>query len=78
MNNILNIKTPTEGQASTTRADYGLDYLGMSNLRKVYWNLPIEALYEEIIFRGEASISHQGSIVVHTGKHTGKYLVGTI
>lgn len=72
MNNILNIKTPTEGQAAAIRSDYGLDYLGLTNLRKVYWNLPTEALYEEIIFRGEASISHMGPVVVNTGKHTAR------
>jgi phosphoenolpyruvate carboxykinase (ATP) len=72
MNNILNILTPAEGQASIVRADYGLDYLGLSNQRKVYWNLPTEALYEEIIFRGEAKISHQGPVVVNTGKHTAR------
>jgi phosphoenolpyruvate carboxykinase (ATP) len=72
MNNILNIKTPTEGQAAAIRGDYGLDYLGLTNLRKVYWNLPMEGLYEEIIFRGEANISHQGPIVVSTGKHTAR------
>lgn len=72
MNNIFNIKTPTESQAAAVRADYGLDHLGLSNLRKVYWNLPTEALYEEIIFRGEASLSHMGPIVVNTGKHTAR------
>ncbi len=72
MNNILNIKTPTEGQAQAIRSDYGLDYLGLTNLRKVYWNLPAEALYEEIIFRAEASISHMGPVVVSTGKHTAR------
>ena len=72
MNNILNIKTPAEGQAAAIRSDYGLDYLGLTNLRKVYWNLPMEALYEEVIFRGEANISQQGSIVVNTGKHTAR------
>jgi phosphoenolpyruvate carboxykinase (ATP) len=72
MNNILNIKTPTENQASAIRSDYGLDSLGLTNFRKVYWNLPTEGLYEEIIFRGEASISHQGPIVVNTGKHTAR------
>ena len=72
MNNLLNIKTPAEGQAAATRADYGLETLGLSNLNKVYWNLPPEALYEEVIFRGEASISHQGPIVVNTGKHTAR------
>ncbi|HQR44735.1 MAG TPA: phosphoenolpyruvate carboxykinase (ATP) [Thermoanaerobaculia bacterium] len=54
------------------KADYGLAYLGLSNLRKVYWNLPTEALYEEIVFRGEARIAHQGPVVVDTGKHTAR------
>jgi phosphoenolpyruvate carboxykinase (ATP) len=72
MNNLLNIKTPAEGQAAALRSDYGLDNLGLSNLRKVYWNLPTEALYEEVVFRGEANISQQGPLVVNTGKHTAR------
>lgn len=72
MNNILGIKTPCEGQAQALKADYGLAYLGLTNLRKVYWNLPTEALYEEIVFRGEASISREGPIIVNTGKHTAR------
>jgi phosphoenolpyruvate carboxykinase (ATP) len=72
MNNLLNIKTPAEGQAAAIRADYGLESLGLSNLRKAYWNLPTEALYEEVVFRGEAVISHEGPIVVNTGKHTAR------
>ncbi|HUM02535.1 MAG TPA: phosphoenolpyruvate carboxykinase (ATP) [Thermoanaerobaculia bacterium] len=72
MNNILDIKTPAEPQAQAVKADYGLAYLGLSNLRKVYWNLPTEALYEEIVFRSEARIAHQGPVVVDTGKHTAR------
>ncbi len=72
MNNILNIKTPAENQASAVQSDYGIDNLGLLNLRKVYWNLPTEALYEEIIFRGEAQISQSGPIIVNTGKHTAR------
>ncbi|MFI5182162.1 MAG: phosphoenolpyruvate carboxykinase (ATP) [Thermoanaerobaculia bacterium] len=72
MNNILDIKTPAEAQAQALKADYGLSYLGLSNLRKVYWNVPTEALYEEIVFRGEARIAHQGPIVVDTGKHSAR------
>ncbi|RPI88128.1 MAG: phosphoenolpyruvate carboxykinase (ATP) [Chloroflexi bacterium] len=72
MNNILDIKTPAEGQAAALKCDYGLANLGLMNLRKVYWNLPTEALYEEIIFRGEARLSHQGPVVVETGKHTAR------
>jgi phosphoenolpyruvate carboxykinase (ATP) len=70
--NIYNIKTPSEGQAASIRGDYGLDNLGLANLRKAYWNLPREALYEESIFRGEASISRMGPLIVNTGKHTAR------
>jgi phosphoenolpyruvate carboxykinase (ATP) len=72
MSNIYNIKTPTEGQAASVRGEYGLENLGLTNLRKVYWNLPVEALYEESIFRGEASISRLGPLIVNTGKHTAR------
>ena len=72
MSNIYNIKTPAEGQAGSIRGDYGLDNLGFTNLRMAYWNLPMEALYEESIFRGEANISRMGPLVVNTGKHTAR------
>lgn len=72
MNNILDIKTPAESQANSIRSDYGLDNQGLTNLRKVYWNLPTEALYEEAVFRGEARISRNGPIIVNTGKHTAR------
>ncbi len=71
-NNLLNLKTPAEDQAAVLKADYGLAQLGLSNLRKVYWNLPMEALYEEVIFRGEARLSHQGPLIADTGQHTGR------
>jgi phosphoenolpyruvate carboxykinase (ATP) len=72
MNNILNIKTPAESQADATKCDFGLENIGLINLRKVYWNLPTEVLYEEIIFRGEAQLSQLGPIIVNTGKHTAR------
>ena len=72
MNNLLDIKTPAEGQAQALKADFGLAVLSLSNLRKVYWNLPPEALYEEIVFRGEAKLAHGGPLVVETGKHTAR------
>ena len=50
----------------------GLEYHGLTNLHEIYWNLPNEALYEEIIFRVEAKISRDGAIVVTTGKHTAR------
>lgn len=70
--NIYNIKTPAEGQSTSMRGDYGLDNLSLTNLRKAYWNLPTEALYEESIFRGEANISRMGPLIVNTGKYTAR------
>jgi len=72
MNNILGIKTPAESHAGYFQSDYGLENIGLTNLRKIYWNLPVEALYEEVVFRGEAQITHSGPIVVNTGKHTAR------
>jgi phosphoenolpyruvate carboxykinase (ATP) len=72
MNNLLNIRTPAEAQAESRKSDYGLDNHGLNNLRKAYWNLPIEALYEEAVFRNEGKITLQGPLVVNTGKHTAR------
>ncbi|GAB4482492.1 MAG: phosphoenolpyruvate carboxykinase (ATP) [Anaerolineales bacterium] len=71
-NNLLNIHTPAEAVAEALKADYALSYQGLGNLRKVYWNLPVESLYEEIVFRSEGHISRGGAIVVYTGKHTAR------
>ena len=72
MNNLLDIKTPAQGEAQALKSDYTLENQGLANLRMAYWNLPTEALYEEIAFRREARIARNGPIVVHTGKHTGR------
>jgi phosphoenolpyruvate carboxykinase (ATP) len=72
MNNILNIKTPAERESEALKSEYGLDNHGLTNLRKAYWNLPTESLYEEIVFRTEGKISKSGPIVVTTGKHTAR------
>ena len=72
MNNILNIATPAQSEAASVKSDYGLDNLGLSNLRMAYWNLPTEALYEEATFRREGRISHDGPLIVNTGKHTAR------
>ena len=72
MRNLLDVKTPAQAQAAALKADYGLENHGLTNLGQVYWNLPAEALYEEIVFRGEARITRQGPVVAHTGQHTGR------
>ena len=94
MNNLPSIKTPAEFVAQIRKADYDLSNHGIENLRLVYWNLPMETLYEEAVFRGEGVTVSGGPFVVNTGKHTaraakdkftvresgqrGKDLVGTI
>jgi phosphoenolpyruvate carboxykinase (ATP) len=72
MNNILDIKTPAEAQASARKSDFGLENHGLMNLGRVYWNLTSEALYEEAIFRNEGKITQLGPLVVYTGKHTAR------
>jgi len=72
VNNLLNIKTPAEGIAEALASDYQLKMHGLMNLRKAYWNLSTEALYEEIVFRGEAKLSHGGAVLVETGGHTSR------
>jgi phosphoenolpyruvate carboxykinase (ATP) len=72
VNNILDIKTPAQAQAGELAAEYGLENLGLTNLGRVYWNLPTPALYEESLFRREASMSDCGPLVANTGKHTAR------
>jgi phosphoenolpyruvate carboxykinase (ATP) len=72
MINLLDIKTPAQPQASALKSDYGLDNHGLLNLGGAYWNLPPEALYEEIVFRREGAITLDGAIVMNTGKHTAR------
>ncbi len=72
MNNILNIKTPSEAQADALRGEFTLENHGLMNLNKIYWNLPTEALYEEAIFRDEGKLTQLGPLVVNTGKHTAR------
>lgn len=71
-NNLLNIHTPAESVADALKAEYDLSFQGLGNHRKVYWNLPVEALYEEIVFRSEGKITRGGPLIVNTGKHTAR------
>jgi phosphoenolpyruvate carboxykinase (ATP) len=70
--NLLNINTPAQKHAKALKSDFGLENHGLVNLNQVYWNLPAESLYEEIVFRGEGHISRYGPIVVDTGNHTAR------
>lgn len=51
---------------------FGLDYLGLANLKAAYWNLSAGALYEQALRRSEAKLSKDGALVAITGQHTGR------
>jgi phosphoenolpyruvate carboxykinase (ATP) len=72
MNPYLDLPSPAQPEAGKLAANYGLENHGLTNLHRIYWNLPTASLYEEIVFRGEARISHLGPVVVSTGKHTAR------
>jgi phosphoenolpyruvate carboxykinase (ATP) len=72
MNIYNDIESPAWKEAGQSASDFGLVNHGILNPRKVYWNLPTPALYEEAVFRGEARMSHLGPLLVLTGKHTGR------
>jgi phosphoenolpyruvate carboxykinase (ATP) len=72
MNVYTDIASPAQKEAGLTASVYGLENHGLKNLKRVYWNLTAEALYEEAIFRGEGQICHMGPFVVNTGKHTAR------
>ncbi len=72
MNIYLDVQSPAVKEASENAGVYGLQNHGLFNLRRVYWNLPSSALYEEAIHRSEGRICHLGPFVVDTGKHTAR------
>jgi len=72
MNFYVDAVSPASPEAGRLASVYGLENHGLTNLHRVYWNLPTASLYEEVVFRGEARISHLGPVVVNTGKHTAR------
>lgn len=51
---------------------YNLEKLGIINPKAVYRNLPVPALTEKAVARGEGTLSKTGALVVYTGKYTGR------
>lgn len=72
MNIYLDVQSPAVKEAGALASNYGLENHGLKHLRRVYWNLPTEALYEEAVFRSEGRICHRGPFIVDTGKHTAR------
>ena len=54
------------------RSKVGLKYLGLDKNDEVYWNLNPAELYEHAILRGEAILTADHALLVHTGKFTGR------
>jgi phosphoenolpyruvate carboxykinase (ATP) len=72
MSKYLKFNTPALKEAKELASDFRLKDQGLTQLDRVYWNLPDEALYEEIVFRNEGKISKQGPILVNTKPHTAR------
>jgi len=57
---------------TTTAAASKLDKHGLRHSGAAFWNLPVPALYEEAIRRGEGQIAPGGPLIVNTKPHTGR------
>jgi phosphoenolpyruvate carboxykinase (ATP) len=72
MSKLIEINSPASNEANELASGFTLKNQGLTFLDSVYWNLPGEALYEEIIFKNEANITNSGALVCNTGKHTAR------
>ncbi|HUG33642.1 MAG TPA: phosphoenolpyruvate carboxykinase (ATP) [Anaerolineales bacterium] len=72
MSNLNNGNTPASTVADARKANYDLTNHGVREVRTAFWNLTLECLQEEAIFRGEGATVAGGPFVAHTGKHTGR------
>ncbi|UCD37865.1 MAG: phosphoenolpyruvate carboxykinase (ATP), partial [Fidelibacterota bacterium] len=72
MSKYLHFDTPATKQAKDLASDFRLKNHGLLHLDRIFWNLPTPALYEEIVFRNEGRIAHEGPVLVNTGKHTAR------
>tara|TARA_Y100001935_G_scaffold238369_1_gene224805 strand:+ start:162278 stop:163933 length:1656 start_codon:yes stop_codon:yes gene_type:complete len=78
---MLTLKGPYKPiETGAMKADYdvhprskvGLDYLGLDKNEEVYWNLNPAELYEHAILHGEAILTKDHALLVHTGEYTGR------
>jgi phosphoenolpyruvate carboxykinase (ATP) len=72
MMNLNNSRSPALSIAEARKARHDLENHGVRQLRTAYWNLPMEGLQEEAVYRGEGMTAVGGPFVAHTGKHTGR------
>jgi len=53
-------------------SSFGLEYHGLENVSRTFFNLEPALLIEEIVRRSEGELSDKGEIYIFTGKHTGR------
>ncbi|HRT68403.1 MAG TPA: phosphoenolpyruvate carboxykinase (ATP), partial [Bacteroidota bacterium] len=68
----VEINSPAKQQAAEFKSDYDLTNHGFRKIKTAFWNLPVEALYEEAIFRNEGHLVDSGALQVWTGKWTAR------
>ncbi len=68
----LEFSTPASKHASTYKSNFGIENHGLVHIDMVYWNLPIPALVEEAVFRGEGNLVNGGAFQKYTGKWTAR------
>ncbi|MBI1725360.1 MAG: phosphoenolpyruvate carboxykinase (ATP) [Candidatus Tectomicrobia bacterium] len=49
-----------------------MEKIGLKNVGRVHRNLPMPALVEMAVARGEGYLAPNGALVVHTGKFSGR------
>ncbi|MFH1812250.1 MAG: phosphoenolpyruvate carboxykinase (ATP) [Pseudomonadota bacterium] len=72
MTKYLKIASPAQSHARDLGSDFHLTNHGLVELKRAYWNLSEEALYEEFVFRGEGHIVNRGPMLVETGQWTAR------
>ena len=72
MSKYLEFNSPATKEAMKLASDFRIKNQGFKYLDQVFWNLPDETLYEEIVFRNEGKITKQGPIIVNTAKHSAR------
>ena len=68
----LEFDTPASKHANAYKSSFGLENHGLVHLDTIYWNLPIPALVEESVFRGEGKLVNGGAFQTYTGKWTAR------
>lgn len=53
-------------------SDFGLENHGLEKLKDIYWTMPVAALLEEAVKRGEGVMGEPGTFMAVTAPHTGR------